>query len=366
MGKKTKYGDPRKLDLDTFTVDFLEPEFLANYWAERAKMKELYDSAEVRVPKIGQTANVTYIGISQNYFIFDGGFKDYVRIENRINESKYLKNTNVGDLVDVLIVNIDERDYTIQGSIAEIYESNARTTLTNLDEGVSVLCTIREMAPAGFNVDIFFEGVTLPGFMPNTLAGINKIAVPEKLLGQTMEVMIESYSRDEGTYIVSRRRYLQTLIPQAINELEFGVVYTGIVTGTTPFGVFVEFKDCLTGMIHKTNMQEELAERISEIPSGVEIEFFIKEIVKEKIILTQILRETLWDTIKVGQIIQGKVRDVKNFGILVSLDPETVGLIHNSEVEKSSISRTNPGDPLKVRILAVDRSARKIFLSYVQ
>jgi hypothetical protein len=49
--------------------------------------------------------------------------------------------------------------------------------------------------------------------------------------------------------------------------LEFNTPYGGRVTGTTPF-VFVEFNDCLTGMIHKANVVEEWQNRISEIKPG--------------------------------------------------------------------------------------------------
>jgi predicted RNA-binding protein with RPS1 domain len=136
----------------------------------------------------------------------------------------------------------------------------------------------------------------------------------------------------------------------------------GHVTGTTPFGVFVEFNECLTGMIHKANVHPDWQERLKEIRPGFEIEFYIKEIVKDKIILTQILRESLWDTIKNGKIIKGVVKDTKQFGTLVSLDDETVGLIHTSEMEKIG-KRFESGQEIKVKVLSVDRSSRKIFLT---
>ena len=160
--------------------------------------------------------------------------------------------------------------------------------------------------------------------MPNTLAGINKLYDPNSIVGQTFEVMIESYAEQEGTYIVSRRKYLQSLIPTAIKQLKYGEVYSGHVTGTTPFGVFVEFNECLTGMIHKANVNPEWQEKLTSIKPGFNIEFYIKEVIKDKIILTQILRETLWDNIKNGQTLSGVVRETKQFGTLVSLDDETV------------------------------------------
>lgn len=354
------YGDPKKMDLGDF--DILDDVAVMEAVESRKKQMEAYESNEVKHPSEGKVVNVVYLGINGQYLVFDGGFKDYVRIDNRPNESKYLKNTNVGDSVDVFVTEINNTNFIIKGSISEIYESKARKSLTSLQEGVSVKAYVRELTPAGYNIDLNYEGVTLPGFMPNTLAGINKLHDQSSILGKTFDVMIESFSRDEGTYIVSRRKYLQTLIPQSIKELEYGVVYTGHVTGTTDFGVFVEFKECLTGMIHKTNIDPEWADKLSSISPGFEIEFYIKETVKDKIILTQILRESLWDTIKVGQIFSGKIRDIKSFGALVILDDETNGLIHTSEMEKSS-RRLSTGEQVKVRVIAVDRMSRKIFLS---
>jgi len=115
-------------------------------------------------------------------------------------------------------------------------------------------------------------------------------------------------------------------------------------------------------MIHKANLNPAWQERISEIKPGFEIEFYIKEVVKEKIILTQILRETLWDNIKNGQTLKGVVRDVKQFGTLVNLDDETVGLIHTSEMEKLK-AKFQSEQEIKVKVLSVDRASRKIFLT---
>jgi ribosomal protein S1 len=268
----------------------------------------------------------------------------------------------MGDMIDVLITDVNQDVFMIKGSVSSLYESRAHANLKALKEGEPVMVTVKSLNPAGYDVELSHGGVTLPGFMPNTLAGINKLYDQNSIVGQTFNVMIESYSQQEGTYIVSRRKYLQTLIPEAVKELNYGEVYKGHVTGTTPFGVFVEFNECLTGMIHKANVNPEWQEKLNQIKPGFEIDFYIKEVIKDKIILTQILRETLWDNIKNGQFIEGTVKDTKAFGTLVNLDDETVGLIHTSEMEKLG-KRFTPGQDIKVKVLSVDRMSRKIFLT---
>ena len=364
MTKKRTYGDARFLHLDLFENQISVQEKIVNSKEERERLTKLYDEFIISTPVVGELANATYVGVSQGFFNFEAGFKDWIRVENKPSEASYLKNTQIGDQVEVLVTEVDEDTYFIKGSFVELYENIARRNLSSLDEGTVVIGLIRELTPAGYSVDIEFEGVVLPGFMPNTLAGINKLYNPESIVGKTLELAIESFSREEGTYIVSRRKYLQTLIPKAIQELEYNQVYVGNVTGTTDFGVFVEFNDCLTGMIHKTNIHPDWSDKISQINAGVRIEFYIKEIIKDKIILTQILRETLWDKIKVGNVISGKVKDLKPFGALIQLDDETNGLIHTSELEKSN-QKLESGNEVKVKVIAVDRSSRKIFLTLV-
>jgi small subunit ribosomal protein S1 len=352
-------------------LDFLfeDTSFKARKKSNKAleEFSKFYDKIQMSIPTQGDIVSAEYAGISSNQHVFSvPGYKDDIRIEDRTSEAKYLKNVNIGDFVDVLIVNVDNNNFFIRGSIAELYESRAHQNLKSLEEGSSVTAYIKSTNPAGYDVEVLHGGVTLPAFMPNTIAGINKLYDPNSIVGQTLEVMIESYSEQEGTYIVSRRKYLQSLIPDAVKSLEYGVAYDGHVTGTTPFGVFVEFNECLTGMIHKANINPDWANRIGDIKPGFEITFYIKEIIKDKVIpkliLTQVLRESLWDNIKNGQIIEGTVKDVKPFGTLVNLDEETVGLIHSSEMEKLK-KKFSAADDIKVKVLSVDRTSRKIFLT---
>lgn len=330
---------------------------------EKEELLKLYKLDDLKSPEKGDIISAKYTGKTRDQFLFSvPGLKDDIRIDDKLNESKYLKNSNIGDFIDVLISDINHDNYLIKGSISTLYESRAHQNLKSLEEGQSVTAFIKALNPAGYDVELSHGGVTLPGFMPNTLAGINKLVDSSSIVGQTFEVMIESFSQQEGTYIVSRRKYLQSLIPAAVKQLKYGEVHTGTVTGTTPFGVFVEFNECLTGMIHKANVDVEWQEKLTSIKPGFQIEFYIKEVIKDKIILTQILRETLWDNIKNGQMLDGVVKDTKQFGTLVNLDDETVGLIHTSEMEKLG-KKFTPGQAIKVKVLSVDRMSRKIFLT---
>jgi ribosomal protein S1 len=358
--QRMKYYDGTPtMDFDFDTTIKSDEDFIN----QKALLESLYNTT-VNVPKEGEIYTLSYVGMNSESLMFEGGFKDYVRVDNKPGELKYFKTLNIGDEVDLIVFKVNNKNFLIEGSVAQLYESRAHDTIKSLREEDSIMALIKELTPAGFNVELHYETIVLPGFMPNTLAGINKLTNPDTMVGQKLSVMIESFSREEGTYIVSRRKYLQSLIPEAIKELKTNVVYTGNVTGTTDFGVFVEFNECLTGMIHKTNIDPEWADKIKTIQPGYEIQFYIKEIIKDsKIILTQILRETLWDSIKIGQLLTGKIKDIKQFGALVFLDDETIGLVHNSELEKAGGKSYTTGQTVKVKVIAIERMNRKIYLS---
>lgn len=106
-------------------------------------------------------------------------------------------------------------------------------------------------------------------FMPGSMAAANKINNYESLVGTEMEVMVESYDPKFG-FIVSRKKYLRTIVPIYLKNLEASLkenkdtVLEVSVTGTTPFGIFCEINEVLTGMIHKTLMSDELRERLRQ------------------------------------------------------------------------------------------------------
>ncbi|MFV2015239.1 MAG: S1 RNA-binding domain-containing protein [Candidatus Heimdallarchaeota archaeon] len=319
-------------------------------------------------PNVGDVIEGHVLGEDDKYVIVDGGFKDYVYIEKKGHELQSLVDLEITEkqTLEVMITFVDEDNFEIIGSVSAILQRRAYELLAEgLNEDRIFMGYVREFNPAGYFLELDVDGVSSEVFMPKTLAGINKLPNPESIVGHTFEVMIENKTK-EG-FIVSRKKFLRTLIKDKLVELEYSRQYTGNVTGTTDFGIFVEFNECLTGMIHKANIDHETT-NLRTIEPGANISFFIKEIIKDKnrndkIILTQILKETLWDTIKVADTLKGTVKNSKQFGALIQLDDGTVGLIHISELEKHGATDYDIGDEVEVKVISVQRAERKIFLT---
>ena len=308
--------------------------------------------------------------ITEKEIFVDFGYKDCIYVD-KPRKSNFSTELKIGDSIDVLITKVSDNPFLIRGSITELIKQNVHNKMKNyFENSLPLTSTVKSMIPAGYMMDIHMDNITVDAFMPNTLADVNKLSDSNSILGSTFEVMLETLQQEKGVYVVSRRKYLQSLIPEEIKKLKYDEVYKGEVTGTTPFGVFVQFSatpdgpTCLTGMVHKANIDESWHDKWHQIVPGMIIEFYVKEVIKNfKIILTQILKESLWDTIKVGKVMSGKIRDIKNFGALIELDGETTGLIQTAYINKYN-KKLNVGDELKVKVISLIRDDRKIYLNF--
>lgn len=336
------------------------------------KMIEAYQNTSFSIPIENDIVEATYITESKECFLLDAGYKDYIHVPKKSYEIEYFKSLSIGDKILVHIVDFKETPFYVEGSISSLKEINAKNYLNSLDKNEPIMAYVKGSTPAGYTMEVEIQGMKIDAFMPNTLADVNKLVDPLSIVGKNMEVLIESFSEDEGNYIVNRKAYLNTLIPGKIMSLEREKVYTGFVTGTTSFGVFVQFEDYLTGMIHKSNIHPDWANRLEEIPCGTEIDFYFKYVIKDerrgdKIILTQILTQTLWDDIEDGIFKVGDTRKAYfikmiEHGALFSLDVDTIGLATVNDQLKNTLVK---GNMKTVRVMSIDKDTRKITLEIV-
>lgn len=159
-------------------------------------------------------------------------------------------------------------------------------------ESVAFVADILSSNRGGFKVDI--NGVE--AFLPGSLATANKVRDYQSLIGTKTEVMVEKYDDRQG-FIVSHKKYLDTIMPAMLEKIEIGDVFDGIVTGTKPFGIFVEFKEIFTGLIHasKIGISPDLQAKFKnhEIKEGDIIPIEIVDITKkDRIILIPHVEKT--------------------------------------------------------------------------
>lgn len=235
------------------------------------------------------------------------------------------------------------------------------------DKTVAFTGVVKELIHGGYWIDI--SGVKC--FMPGSLAGMNKLWDFGEPVGKTMIFMPINYANDKQTVVVSHREYLQTILPARVADRRANLKehVTGRVTGTTRFGIFVEFDECLTGMIPKEELRESAAAYDGrEIKPGDKISFWIKEIINDnKITLTQTgVVESPWEgaeeVYKPMSAHAGKVIKMTKYGAFVELQEGIVGLIHTSGLGGKELVA---GEEVSVRIRSVSSLEQRISLALV-
>lgn len=224
---------------------------------------------------------------------------------------------------------------------------------------------IKEKNGGGFIINV--QGID--GFLPGSLAATNIVRDFDSMLGKEIPVMVEDYLKESDTFVFSYKKYISTVMNSKINELDLDKKYAGTVTGSAKYGVFVEFDELFTGLIHTSKMTPELHNKFVKgtFKSGDKVEFWIKEITDDKkLILTDedpsIRRNQLeeFKTANLGKIVEAEVVSVQPFGVLFKVQKDIVGLVSQKEI-KTKKKNYSIGDKVMVTIDRVHND--KIFLS---
>ena len=207
----------------------------------------------------------------------------------------------------------------------------------------------------------FVEVSGVEAFMPGSLAAPNKIVDFQTLVGKEVIVMVEDFLKEMNSFIVSHKKYIEHVLPQKIAELDLNKLYSGTVTGTSKYGIFVEFGEIFTGLLHVSKMKDSTLDLFRKriFKPGDAASFYIGEITKEnRIILTEESPEEkkkkIEDFVQTnkGKTLEASIAAIMNFGVIVNVGDIT-GIVPSKEFRIRKISTRNfvTGDPIKVKYL---------------
>jgi small subunit ribosomal protein S1 len=151
------------------------------------------------------------------------------------------------------------------GSVREEFHEQIKS------ESLAYPAKIKSINRGGYLVDV--SGVEC--FLPGSLAAANKISDFESYIGKTLYVMVDGYVAEKDIFVVSHKKYLAHILPSKLRELELNRTYKGTVTGKSDFGVFVEWDEIFTGLVHKSDFPDE---KVTDFYPGQEIEFYVTEV----------------------------------------------------------------------------------------
>lgn len=288
-------------------------------------------------------------------------------------ESKFIekhtdKQIQRGMRLDVFIESAKNDSYI--GSVEKAFKSRLKKELNESMKNklAAYEVTIKSINDGGFIVDL--SGMDC--FMPGSLAAANKIINFESMIGKKVMVMVENYLEASDMYVVSNKRYIQSILPQKVKELKFDEEYTGKVTGTMAYGAFVEWNEMFTGLLHESEVE---GDTWKNLKAGHEVSFWIKEIKEGKdirIILTQKGPSTenkIYQELKdeyEGQIhANASIKDVRPFGVFIELKGGLIGMMPPKEFKKTNC-KMKEGEILDVYVKQVDVSQKRVHLKAVE
>lgn len=223
------------------------------------------------------------------------------------------------------------------------------------------------------------------GVIPQSdLAKLDPDFVKNLHVGQVVDVVISRPPEDDGTFQLSMADALQQRDwIDAQDLLDNGKIVTHKVIGYNKGGLTIEFRH-LKGFVpasHVIDMPRNMSEdqRRGELEGYIGHDMRLKVIEvdrrRRRLVMSQMLaereyrdsrREELFSTLKVGDIIEGEVRNLRPFGAFVDIGGAD-GLLHVSEIGWTPINHPREaltvGDKIQVQVIRLDPKEQRIALS---
>jgi ribosomal protein S1 len=319
-------------------------------------------------PKVNAVVKGKVISCNAKTASIDIGWREEAMIDLGREDKSYLPYIETGNEFEVIVEKVDPngKKPVIVSLTKMVKRRNEEELMNSIGSRVAFPGKVESMIQnAGYYVDI--SGIRC--FMPGSLGGMNKIVNFESLVGKELYVVPIVYSKEKECIVVSHRKYLESLIPGEVEKLIVGQRYDGFVTGTSVHGIFVEFNGCLTGLISKSDMSEEVTELFSNgrIKPGDTINFFLKEILEDNRLVLSINPvepspwETIEDRLKLNTKVSGKVKKITKFGVFIELEPKIVGLLHRSYLDEADVFEV--GQTADAVVVKIDVPGKKVYLA---
>lgn len=225
-------------------------------------------------------------------------------------------------------------------------------------------------------LSVEFEG--LRGFIPASMLDTRFVRNTERFVGQEFDAKIKEVDPKENRFILSRREVVEAEAAAAraevFGKLNVSDVVTGKVARITSFGAFIDLGG-VDGLVHLTELSHERNVSPKSVVSvGDEIEVKVLDLNEEEGRVSLSLKATTpgpWDGVEqklaAGDVVEGTVKRLTDFGAFVEVLPGIDGLVHISQISHKRVE--NPKDALKVgqevtvKVLEVNAAAERVSLS---
>ena len=295
-------------------------------------------------------------------------------------DDDFLENLSAGDTVPVYVTRTPVGSEQLLVSLERGLQELDWERATKLHEDQTTI----ELKIVNYNKGgLVVEFGRIQGFVPNShIPAIQNVyshdkrtSYKSKKVDETIKLKIIELDPKRERFVLSAKAAQKEQRQERMDNLTVGEKLMGTIVNMKHYGAFVDIGDGIVGLLHISRMAWQHINRPSDLfEVGDEIEVLVDkvDVEKEKISLNRkVLLPSPWDNFaqkqESGDLIEGEVTAVVDFGAFVRVDEGIEGLLHKNEMNIPSDA--NPGDALAegdvilVRIVQIDVEQERLSLS---
>ena len=348
---------------------------------ERNEMEDYLEAIEksLRLPRLGEIVEGTVHQVTDKEVIVNLGCKkDGVIPKEELTLEADQKITDIfkeGDTVQAKVIKTDDGDGTIMLSKKKLQvNENWEEISQALDDKETIDVKVVRVVNGG----VIASYKEVAGFIPLSQLSDRFVENAEEFMGHVLPVKISRVDKFKGKAVFSHKAYLaeerQSKMAEIWEKLNVGDVIEGTVMRFTDYGAFVDIGG-IDGLLHISEISWGKLKHPQEVLSiGEKINVKVLSMNAERGKISLGLKQTQpepWtvidDKYQVGQLLVGKVVQIKEYGAFVELEPGLDGLVHISEVAHKRVTDLNDelkvGQEVNTKILEIDKEKKRISLS---
>jgi small subunit ribosomal protein S1 len=293
---------------------------------------------------------------------------------------------DVGPLMHItqpfLILKMDRKRGNIVVSRRAILEESRTeqrdSLLAKISEGQIIEGMVKNLTDYGAFIDM--GGID--GLLHVTDISWRRIAHPSEVLhlGQTVKVMVTKYDQATKRVSLGMKQLESNPWQGADTKYPTGTKLKGKITNITDYGAFVELEPGIEGLVHVSEISwvKKSAHPSKLVSVSQEVNVVVLDIDASKHRISLGMKqceENPWaiyaSKVKPGDVIEGEIRNITDFGLFVSLDGDIDGLVHHSDLSwkeagEVAIKNYKKGERVKAKILAIDVEKERVSLGIKQ
>jgi len=250
--------------------------------------------------------------------------------------------------------------------------------LESMAEGQTVKGVVKNVTGYGAFVDL--GGID--GLLHITDMSWGRVESPLDAVrpGEEVEVKILKYDKEKGRVSLGRKQLMPDPWASVVERYTVGKKLSGKIMGLTDYGAFVELEPGIEGLVHVSEMswskRKVHPSKIVKVGDEVEVTVLGVDMKERRISLGMKQAQAdpwtqLAEKYPVGTIVNGKIRNLTEFGAFLEIEEGFDGLIHVSDISwtgriKNPSDVYKKGDAVEAKVLKIDAASRRVSLGVKQ